>query len=195
MVAAVLTPREVAELADAPRSLVEKAIEQRVLRAVKGRLPSVRREVRLLPIHAVGYAATMKTIGSRLTVDDKKRVAEKLANLAPADLRTAEVDLSPAITVRVGELVGDSVERAARYAVNRDTHIEINDEVMGGTPVIRGTRITVYSVVGRLDHGDRIEDLLEDYPHVSREAFEAAAIYARTHPFVGRPGGRPWERT
>jgi uncharacterized protein (DUF433 family) len=195
MAAAVLTPREVAELANAPRSLVEKAIEQRVLRAVKGRLPSMRREARLLPVHAVGYATAMKTIGSRLTVDDKKRVAEGLAKLSPADLRTAEVDLSPAITVRVGELVGDSMERAERYAAHRDTHIEINDEVMGGTPVIRGTRITVYSVIGRLDHGDRIEDLLEDYPHVSREAFEAAVIYARTHRFVGRPGGRPWQQT
>jgi uncharacterized protein (DUF433 family) len=195
MVAAVLTPREVAELADAPRSLVEKAIEHRVLRAVKGRLPSMRREARLLPVHAVGYAAAMKTIGSRLTVDDKKRVAEGLAKLSRADLRTAEVDLSPALTVRVGELVGDSMERAEHYAAHRDTHIEINDKVMGGTPVIRGTHITVYSVIGRLDHGDRIEDLLEDYPHVSREAFEAAAIYARTHPFVGRPGGRPWGRT
>ena len=49
--------------------------------------------------------------------------------------------------------------------------------VMGGRPVIRGTRITVASVQGRVSGGDSIEDLMVDYPDVTRDALEAALGY------------------
>jgi uncharacterized protein (DUF433 family) len=62
---------------------------------------------------------------------------------------------------------------------------------MGGTPVIRGTRMTVYSVLGRIEHGDGVDDVLADNPDLTREV-EAAIIYARTHPLMGGPSGRPW---
>ena len=83
-------------------------------------------------------------------------------------------------------------EAAVRYRASRDAHIVSDPETLGGTPVIRGTRITVYSVLGRLQDGDSVDDLVADNPDVSREAFEAAAIFARAHPLRGRPGGRPW---
>jgi uncharacterized protein (DUF433 family) len=70
--------------------------------------------------------------------------------------------------------------------------IEIRPEVQGGTPVIRGTRITVYSVLGQLDDGDTIDVLVEDNPDIPKEAFEAAAANARENPFVEDPGGKPW---
>jgi uncharacterized protein (DUF433 family) len=79
-------------------------------------------------------------------------------------------------------------------AIETDTHIVVDDEIKGGTPVIRGTRITVYAILGRIDHGETIEDILDDYPNLTREAVEAAVAYARAHPFVARPGGRPWAR-
>lgn len=34
--------------------------------------------------------------------------------------------------------------------------------------------------------------ILDDNPDISRHAIEAATIYARSHPLIGRPGGRPW---
>ena len=52
--------------------------------------------------------------------------------------------------------------------------------------------MTVYSVLGRVDHGDTIDDILSENPDLSREALEAAVTYARAHPLIGRPGGRPW---
>ena len=73
-------------------------------------------------------------------------------------------------------------------------HIEENADVMGGTPVIRGTRMTVYAVLRRLDYGDSVEDILGDNPHLSQDAIEAAAHYARTHPLTGHPDGRPWTK-
>jgi len=78
--------------------------------------------------------------------------------------------------------------------MNPTNRIEINPKVMLGKPVIRGTRITVYSVLGRIQHGETVDDILDDNPDLSREAIEAAITFARTHPLVGRPGGRPWTR-
>ena len=74
----------------------------------------------------------------------------------------------------------------------RDAHIVSDPEILGGTPVIRGTRMTVYSVLGRLQDGDSIDELTADNPDIPREAFEAAAIFARARPLQGRPSGRPW---
>lgn len=54
-------------------------------------------------------------------------------------------------------------------------YIQTNPEIMAGEPVIAGTRLTVSAVQARLTGGDSIEDLIADYPHVPREAFEAVA--------------------
>jgi uncharacterized protein (DUF433 family) len=75
----------------------------------------------------------------------------------------------------------------------RNRWIEVNPDVNGGTPVIKGTRVTVYSILGRVAHGDTIEDILEDNPDLAREAVEAALVYAQENPFVSEPGGRPWK--
>ena len=82
----------------------------------------------------------------------------------------------------------------AEHFTAREDHIEVNADIMGGTPVIRGTRMTVYAVLGRLDHGDSVEDILDDNPHLSQDAIEAAAHYARTHPLIGYSRGRPWAK-
>ncbi len=100
----------------------------------------------------------------------------------------------PAVELDVGRLAGDAMRRAERYRVARDTHIVVDPEILGGTPVIRGTRLSVYAVRARLEGGETLDDMRADYPHVSRAALEAAALYARAHPLVGRPSGRPWLR-
>jgi uncharacterized protein (DUF433 family) len=67
--------------------------------------------------------------------------------------------------------------------------------LMGGTSVIRRTRITCYSVLGRIEYGETIEDVLADNPDVSRKVTKAAVIYARTHPVMGRPVDHTWKET
>lgn len=190
---ATLTPREVAELSGAPKRVVEKAIEERVLRvrfrAARGTMRHTRR---MLPTHAVAYAAIITKLDLKLTADHKKRLLAGLAHLKPRDVRKARVELAPAVEIDVGRLVGDLMDRAERYRATRDALIVIDEAIKGGTAVIRGTRMTVYSVLGRVEHGETIDDILADNPDLSREAVEAAIIYARTHPLMGRPGGRPW---
>ena len=191
--AANLSAREVADLAGVPKRLVESAIEDGLLRP---RLVPRRkgRPDRLLPLHAVAFAGVLAKLDLPLRLAHKKRLAAALARVPLGELRSAQVELLPAVALDVGRLVGDAVERAERYAKGRDRYIEIKDAIKGGTPVIRGTRMTVYSVLGRIEHGETLGDLVADNPDIPPEAFEAAHVYARTHPLVGRPGGRPWER-
>jgi uncharacterized protein (DUF433 family) len=55
--------------------------------------------------------------------------------------------------------------------------IEINPAVMMGKPVIRGTRITVELILRKLAEGASETDLLEDYPHLTRDDLRAAVAY------------------
>ena len=47
--------------------------------------------------------------------------------------------------------------------------ISVDPEVMGGTPVFRGTRVPVQTLVDYLEAGDSISEFLEGFPTVSRE--------------------------
>jgi len=56
--------------------------------------------------------------------------------------------------------------------------IKINPEIMGGKPVIKGTRIPVESILRRLSEGLNIKEILEDYPYLTEEDIRAALLYA-----------------
>jgi uncharacterized protein (DUF433 family) len=60
-----------------------------------------------------------------------------------------------------------------------ETKIELNPEVCNGRPVIRGTRITVDTVLGYLSAGDSVEDVLQAHPRLLREDVLACIDYAR----------------
>ncbi len=183
--------REVAELANVPVRAVDKAIEEKVLAGIR----RVGGRRRMLPLHAVPYAAIVARLPLTLSLAVKRDLARALSKRPAAQMTAEPVKIAPAVTVDVKTLVGrDLALRAERYSRARDRHIAVDPDIMGGTPVVRGTRMTVHSVLGRLNGGDSIEDILQDNPHLTREAIETAALYARTHPLVGRPGGRPWAK-
>jgi len=189
MLTASLSPREVSELSGTPRHVVEKAIEEGVLRV---RTPTRGKSRRMLPPHAVVYASLVSKIDLKLTPAHKKRLYERLVRLSPHEMRKARVELTPAVEIDIGRLVGNVLERAERYREIRDASIVVDERVMGGTPVLRGTRMTVYSVLGRIEHDETVDDILADNFDLTRETIEAAITYARSHPPMGRPSGRPW---
>jgi uncharacterized protein (DUF433 family) len=59
--------------------------------------------------------------------------------------------------------------------------------IMMGKPVIEGTRITVELILTRLAEGRTVDDILAEYPHLTREQVTAAIEYARA--IVGKPSG------
>ena len=47
--------------------------------------------------------------------------------------------------------------------------ININPEILGGTPVFRGTRVPIETLFDHLESGITIDAFLDDYPTVSKE--------------------------
>lgn len=57
--------------------------------------------------------------------------------------------------------------------------VQVNPEVLGGTPVFAGTRVPVQTLIDYLEAGDRLDEFLDDFPTVSREQAVAALELAR----------------
>lgn len=47
--------------------------------------------------------------------------------------------------------------------------ISISPDVMGGTPVFRGTRVPIQTLLDYLEAGESIDNFLEGFPTVTRE--------------------------
>jgi uncharacterized protein (DUF433 family) len=57
--------------------------------------------------------------------------------------------------------------------------IEINPRVCGGQPVIKGTRISVATILEQLATAESWDALLQGYPEMTRADIQAALQYAR----------------
>jgi uncharacterized protein (DUF433 family) len=58
--------------------------------------------------------------------------------------------------------------------VTTHERIEINPRVMGGKPVIRGTRVPIETVLGKLQAGMTAEEIVADHPRLTPEDVRAA---------------------
>lgn len=56
--------------------------------------------------------------------------------------------------------------------------ISLNQKVCHGQACIKGTRIPVQQIVHMMANGDTIEELLEEYPSITREDILACLDYA-----------------
>lgn len=63
--------------------------------------------------------------------------------------------------------------RLEREAATMVLCVTIDPGIMGGIPVVSGTRIPVYSLLGRIEEGASVADIEKGMKRVSREAFEA----------------------
>jgi uncharacterized protein (DUF433 family) len=70
--------------------------------------------------------------------------------------------------------------RPQEVAMTHD-RIEIRPEVMGGKPVIRGTRIPVELVLRKLGAGMSADTILTDHPHLMIKDIHAAQAFAAAY--------------
>jgi uncharacterized protein (DUF433 family) len=57
--------------------------------------------------------------------------------------------------------------------------IHSDPEILGGTPVFRGTRVPVHTLLDYLSAGDSLDVFLDHFPTVSREQAVAALSQAK----------------
>ena len=60
--------------------------------------------------------------------------------------------------------------------MNFTDRINVNPEIRSGKPCIKGTRITVYDILEYLAGGMTENDILQDFPSISKE--DIMAVYA-----------------
>ncbi|MBI3968126.1 MAG: DUF433 domain-containing protein [Chloroflexi bacterium] len=60
-------------------------------------------------------------------------------------------------------------------------YIVRNPEILGGEPIIRGTRVPVWAVVRTFHYTPDLDYLCEAYPHVARAALEDALAFYESH--------------
>ncbi len=53
--------------------------------------------------------------------------------------------------------------------MTRDEVYHSDPEIMGSTPVFRGTRVPVQTLLDYLEGGDTLDEFLDGFPGVSRE--------------------------
>lgn len=177
---------ETAELSGAPRNFIEKSVEERVLAPVMRTDEISGEPIPHLPSSAIVFFAALHSAGLHgIPIEQKRALWELVPQVDTGHL--VAVELIDGRILDLPKLAGANVRQAVEYNFAKLKYLVSDPEIQGGTPVIRGTRITVRSVAGRLAGGDTIADLTEDYASVPEEAFRAADTYARTRPSTGQP--------
>ena len=54
--------------------------------------------------------------------------------------------------------------------MERESVVVSDPEILGGTPCFRGTRVPVDSLIDYLEAGDTLDEFLNNFPSVSRDA-------------------------
>lgn len=97
------------------------------------------------------------------------------------------------LTIDLLPFVRGASERMSDLAAAREI-VTTSPDILGGTPVIRGTRIPVHDVAASVAAGHSRERILDAWPSLDAETVRLAALHAEANPLRGRPrisGGPP----
>lgn len=61
----------------------------------------------------------------------------------------------------------------------KQAEIISNSNILGGKPIIAGTRISVELVLDRIASGMSVKEIVQDYPHLTVKQIQAAITYAK----------------
>jgi uncharacterized protein (DUF433 family) len=175
----LLTRNEIAEISGVSINAVNKAVEQRVANARRGRGRT------LLAADEAAALALLSELPVSLSIRLKREVRNWIVKRSPASAE--EFELSRALRVAMTENAADVAKRAVEYVRLRDKYVEADPGKMGGTPVIRGTRVPVRTLAQLVQAEESHEALKEDYPHIPAEAYAVAVLWTKGNPRRGRP--------
>jgi uncharacterized protein (DUF433 family) len=64
--------------------------------------------------------------------------------------------------------------------MNYEAYIVRDANICGGEPVVKGTRVTVRTILASLAEGASIHDILDDFPTLTEQAVRAIIAFAAT---------------
>ena len=179
-----ISRNEAAKLSGASPTVVNKAIEQKAVHTKRARSGSA------VDARDIGALVIFAALPFRLPVRLKRDIAAWVREAATG----SELPLSATVIVRRSEVVDEAIQRALRYVDLRERFLEVNPEVQGGEPVIRGTRVPIRGLAKQIHAGETMDVLQEEYDYIDPAAFEFAVMWADANPRRGRPA-RPWRES
>ncbi|MBB5538812.1 DUF433 domain-containing protein [Rhizobium giardinii] len=90
------------------------------------------------------------------------------------------------LTIDLAPFFRKTVDGLAELEAARDM-VTSSPDILGGTPVISGTRIPVYDIAASIAAGHSVEELLEAFPALDERRIGLAKVYAEANPLRGRP--------
>lgn len=135
------------------------------------------------------YVDTAKDLTAERRIDTIKVLGSRLheRNLPLLDLLKMNWDVRDDILkIDLLPFLRRTLDSMKRLVEARQM-VETNPHILGGTPVVRGTRIPVYDVAASLLAGIPAQRILAAYPTLMPEMLELIKIYAEANPPRGRP--------
>jgi uncharacterized protein (DUF433 family) len=172
------TAAEAAFLLREPVKSVKKALDEGPVQPVL--LRKAGQAVRAIDWSDLFYLFAMRTLRDELTPKARAEFYQALKE-APVD-RTREVRFGR-LKVEVADLF-DEVEKRTRELSELAEEVEFRSD---GEAVLKGTNIEVHRIAALLDGEMSVDDVLADYPSLSRDQVMTAKAYADSHPRPGRP--------
>jgi uncharacterized protein (DUF433 family) len=175
------TPSEAALLTGLPLAAVRRALEDKVVPS--RRVRSGRMVQRLISSEGL-LCLKLEHLGvGRLPLAHRRRIYQAVIKQP----EIPEVKESEAVVIEVQKARADLKAVMDRYKKAKEM-VSVDPEIMGGMPVVRGTRIPVYLIAEMRRQGASVQEILEGYPSLTSEQIELAELYARAHP---RRGPKP----
>ena len=188
----IYTPSEIAALLGLPLKTVNKLIDDN---ALAGRPSSKKRRSRALGFPELAFIAAVKELRQTgdVHIDFQQKILELLrqASLSPKASRKRDLPLTHFLILQIEPLLRSVRETESQLRRAREMVVE-DPEILGGEPVIKGTRIPVYLVADMLAKGATQKEILEGYPTLKEEQLDLARLYSNAYPRRGRPPRHPW---
>ena len=99
------------------------------------------------------------------------------------------IAVTEGVTIDAPHLLESVIKNIVAYNAARK-RIVADPGVMGGLPIIKGTRVPARSLHARVKGGDTVESILKEYPYLDREAIDSAVLFVEANPTRGRPQRR-----
>ena len=200
---ASITLSEAEWLTELPAKMINAVIDRgEIPRARANRKDTARREARILSHADVVYLALRHKLGSLLSASAKSELYEGLASLdlVGREMKTerhTQADLEIALAggmIRIDmKETNNRLQKRWLALRNAEKFVVSDQDIRGGEPVIRNTRVPVYLIADLIKQGAALDELLEDYPSLNAARIRAAVVYAEAHPRRGRPRKAPWK--
>lgn len=176
----VFTPTEAAAVTGLSIKAVNKAIEHKLVPTKVKRYGRISKRY----LNNVGLvclqldARGMKLLPLRM----RRHIFQQIIR-SPRD-----VVVRPSDAVMIDVKAARQTLAASLFDLRKAKQMIIRDpEILGGMPIVKGTRVPIYLIADMLDAGTPVQEILEGYPSLSEQAIRLAQLYARAFPKRGRP--------